>query len=102
MFPIAFGKKAEVIKGFVFRGLAGAVFLETGGVWEKTLGGQNFSGVLKVNAGVEISPVFTLSALGDTTLPITMGYAHNINGEGGEFYLRLDTPLTLFASVFAY
>lgn len=92
----------EVIRGVVFRGLAGAVFFEAGDAWEKTPGGQNLSGDLKVNAGVEISPVFTISALVDTALPITMGYAYNINGSGGEFYLRLDTPLTIFASVFSY
>ena len=57
---------------------------------------------LKVNAGVEINPVLTISALTDLTVPITMGYAHNLNGHGGEFYLRLDTPLTIFASVFSY
>ena len=101
MFPIAFGKKAEVIRGVVFRGLAGAIFLEAGDTWENKSRGQNFSGDLKVNAGVEISPVITLSLL-NTDVPITMGYAHNINGEGGEFYLRLDTPLTIFASLFAH
>jgi hypothetical protein len=102
MFPITFGKKVEVIRGVVFRGLAGSVFLEAGDVWENRSGGQNFFGDLKVNAGVEISPVLTISALTDLTVPITMGYAHNLNGHGGEFYLRLDTPLTIFASVFSY
>lgn len=102
MFPITFGKKVEVLRGVVFRGLAGAAFLETGGAWKKTSGGQNFSGDLRINAGVEISPVLTISALTDLTVPITMGYAHNLNGHGGEFYLRFDTPLTIFASVFSY
>lgn len=102
MFPITFGKKVEVLRGVVFRGLAGGTFLETGGAWKKTSGGQNFSGDLRINAGVEISPVLTISALTDLTVPITMGYAHNLNGHGGEFYLRFDTPLTIFASVFSY
>ncbi|MBI4545313.1 MAG: hypothetical protein HY703_08970 [Gemmatimonadetes bacterium] len=110
VFPITFGRKRNLLNLAVFRGLAGSVFLEAGDVWDRNaevLRAETLLDDVKVNGGVELSVLFT--TFFDIRLPMSFGYGHNLWSarEGGmrdtgRFYVRLDTPVTLFAVARGY
>jgi len=96
---------------FIYAGsLAGGAFLEAGDVWNsdtEVIKAGNFLDDAKLNAGVEFSFLFT--TIFDMPIPLTFGYGHNLWSakekgltDSGRFYLKFDTPVTLFAALFGY
>ncbi len=110
VFPLTFGNKANILNLAVFRGIAGALFLEAGDVWDtgvEVIKARNFLNDTKINGGVELCFFFT--TVFDIPLPLTFGYGHNLWGtkqskaiNSGRFYVKFDTPVTLFAVLFGY
>ncbi len=110
VFPIVFGKKQKLMNLAVFRGIAGGAFLEAGDVWNsntEVIKAGNFLDDAKLNAGVEFSFLFT--TIFDIPIPLTFGYGQNLRSakekgmaDSGRFYFKLDTPVTLFTTLFGY
>ena len=96
VFPITFGRKRKLLNIAVFRGLAGALFLEAGDAWDRNSEVLTAATVLddgKVNGGVELSALFTTFL--DVPVPLSFGYAHSWrlargHGQGAELSGRAD------------
>jgi hypothetical protein len=101
-FSIHYGMKINVFNFFLLRGFAGSFFLENGNGWTRTDNSDVALQNSKTCAGIEFNMLW--STMADLTIPLTIGYGFELNGDPhqNEIYFSINSPLSMHAQLFGY